>query len=226
MTGRIRTINRIVLAITKHILRSDSCARYEHTIRIDKSAGLGVIVAGLEIVEPGFVIVVIATIAERIEVGNMGGVGRTDGVSAAILDTQRQSPRIVGVLRHLVAVAVHDLGDIALPIIHIVVIGRCAAVFIQETIPGSRLIIQIGQRNIAGGIFPHNGIAAQIDGIGMSTYCFGSADAAIVVGVGKCLGILGQRSQLATVLPRHGEIAIDRRVTNVVVGNAAAIIGR
>ena len=44
-------------------------------VRIDEAAGFGVIVTEIEIVEIALGIVVIAAVTERIEVGDVGGVG-------------------------------------------------------------------------------------------------------------------------------------------------------
>lgn len=69
-------------------------------------------------------VVVVATIAEGVEVGNVGGAGYS--IAAAILDGQGFSPRIVGILRHFVAIAIHNLGDIALTVVNIII---CCAAF-------------------------------------------------------------------------------------------------
>ena len=53
-------------------------------IRIQKSASLRIIISALEIIQTCLSIVIISPIAERIDVGNMVGVG--DGVAGSVGD--------------------------------------------------------------------------------------------------------------------------------------------
>ena len=110
-------------------------------IRIDKAAGIGIIVAGVEVVQTGFGIVVIAAIPEGVEVGDVGSVGAGDKVSAAILYSKDMPPRIVEILRHQRAAAVEDADDVTLAVVDVVVIRNRAAVFVLEPIPCSRFVV-------------------------------------------------------------------------------------
>lgn len=73
MAVRITEHDRIIAAIGKEIGAKDFIVYLP--IRIDEAAGFGVIVTGIEIVEIALGIVVIAAVTERIEVGDVGGVG-------------------------------------------------------------------------------------------------------------------------------------------------------
>ena len=183
MSIRVIIIYRIIETIGEHIGAQHALSRAGVDIRVNKASGFGVVIAGIEIVESRFVIVVVATIPERIQSGNMSGVGRTDSIATTIQNGSMTAPRIVGVLRHFVAVAIHNLDNIALTVVDIVIVCYAAAIFVLETIPRAGFIVQIGQPDVAGGIFPDDGAATEGDVVGMPTYCLGSADAAIVVGV-------------------------------------------
>lgn len=71
MTGRIITHNRIVIAICKEVETTngfgievfDSVCAYE-------SANLGIVIASLKIIQTGFGIVIVASVAEGVDVGN------------------------------------------------------------------------------------------------------------------------------------------------------------
>ena len=69
-----------------------------HRIRIDESAPLGVIVAGLEVIEPGLSIVYIATIPQRVIFA--------DGVGAASGGGENVAPGIAALLNHPNVVAI------------------------------------------------------------------------------------------------------------------------
>ena len=65
------------------------------TIRIDESSQSGIIITALEIIEAGFHVEVVTTIAQGVELGNMS-IG--DGVALAVGGAQRLAPGIVGIL--------------------------------------------------------------------------------------------------------------------------------
>ena len=69
-----------------------TCARI--AVGIDKPAGVGVIVAALEIVEPGLGVVVVAAIPQGINLRHGAGSGQDFAVG------------IVGICRYLVAIAI------------------------------------------------------------------------------------------------------------------------
>ena len=89
-------------------------------VGIDKPVGYGIVVAALEIIEAGFHVEVVTTIAQGIELGDMG-IG--DGVALAVGGAQGLAPGIVGILGNRVqgidptiADMLHELDHIALQI--------------------------------------------------------------------------------------------------------------
>ena len=55
-----------------------------YIIRIEESAGLGVVVSGLEVVQRGLGIVVITAVSERVDMRDMLGVGEFDTAGIAV----------------------------------------------------------------------------------------------------------------------------------------------
>ena len=78
---------RIILAVGKHIVAQDPLTCRCVYIRIDKSAVLGVIISALEVVQPSFVVVDVATIAEGVEGAEGGGevAGGGEGVAPGVV---------------------------------------------------------------------------------------------------------------------------------------------
>ena len=56
----INTVYRGVCAIRKHIVTQEALPRTRERIRIDESADGGIVISALEVVEPGFSVVVVA----------------------------------------------------------------------------------------------------------------------------------------------------------------------
>ena len=83
-------------------------------ICVDKASGLGVIVAGLEVVERGFGVVNITPVAERV----LCAQGARERAGAGKL----LAPAIVSIFYYGVVAAVNQADDVALPIADIVVI--------------------------------------------------------------------------------------------------------
>ena len=84
-------------------------------ICVDKASGLGVIVAGLEVVQPGLRVVHIAPVAERVLCSQ--GACKRAGAGKLL------APAIVSIFYYGVVAAVNQADDVALPIADIVVIG-------------------------------------------------------------------------------------------------------
>ena len=76
-------------------MTQDALAGACETIGVDESSQSGVVVAALEIIEAGFHVEVVTTIAQGVELGDMG-IGY--GISLAVGGAQRLAPGIVGIL--------------------------------------------------------------------------------------------------------------------------------
>ena len=92
-----------------------------YIIGINKPSGVGIVIAGLEIVQAGFGIVVIAAITEGVDDGDIGGAG--DDRTAGIGDLEHHAPGVVGIAGHYLAVSVGDGDNIPLQILEEVVGG-------------------------------------------------------------------------------------------------------
>ena len=71
----ISIMHRRVITICKHIIPKNAMSGTGITVRIDKSADLGIIVSGLQVVEPSLLIVVISTITQGVQVCQIAGLG-------------------------------------------------------------------------------------------------------------------------------------------------------
>ena len=100
-------------------------------ICVDKASGLGVIVAGLEVVERGFGVVNITPVAERV----LCAQGARERAGAGKL----LAPAIVSIFYYGVVAAVNQADDVALPIADIVVIG---AVVIDRRYIACRIVAE------------------------------------------------------------------------------------
>ena len=63
------------MAVGKHIVAQDALAGGCIAVRADKSARLGIVIAGPKVVETGFLVVVVAAVAERVNVCQPSGCG-------------------------------------------------------------------------------------------------------------------------------------------------------
>lgn len=71
MTFRIRIHNRIVIAIRKEVETANSFGiEIFDRVCVNESANFGIVVTGLEIIQTGFGIVIVASVAEGVYVGN------------------------------------------------------------------------------------------------------------------------------------------------------------
>ena len=75
----IDTVNRIIQAIGKHVIAQNALAGGDEGVCADEAAEGGVVVAGLEVVKPRFLVVDIASIAEGVVGAEGGGQGAGGG---------------------------------------------------------------------------------------------------------------------------------------------------
>lgn len=120
----ITCINWIILAIRKHICAQDRIARIAIYIRINKSAGIGVVVAALEVVKPGVCVIDIASVAQGVYICNV--VGACNYCAAVVFNRRKRTLMVVCISCRNTAVFIHEHGNIALQVLDIVV--SCAAV--------------------------------------------------------------------------------------------------
>ena len=104
-------VYRIIKAIRKHIDAKDPLSRGGVAVRIHKPSCSGVIIAGLEVIEAAFGIVVVATVAEGVLVGQFTGGGQDLAVG------------VVGVRSNGIATGIHHAHDITLQIRDVIIGG-------------------------------------------------------------------------------------------------------
>ena len=122
-------VYRIIKAIRKHIDAKDPLSCGGVTVRIHEPSCGGVIIAGLEVIEAAFGIVIVASVAEGVLFGQ-----RTCG-------SQNFAVGVVGITRHGIAAGVHQAHNIALQVGHIIIGGAIdlhsvglAGVVIEEVV--------------------------------------------------------------------------------------------
>ena len=120
--------NRVILAIGKHVGAAEAAVCGYIPIRIDKAPGHGVVVTGVQVVEAGFLVKVVAAVAQGVDVGNVAWVPR-DVVALPVGDGENIAPGVVGIFCRQVAVFVRQPDDVPLQVLdqripHILVIQR------------------------------------------------------------------------------------------------------
>ena len=100
---RIDHHHRVILAIGKHVGAAEAAVCGYIPIRIDKAPGLGVVVASVQVVEAGFLVKVVAAVAQGVDVGNVAGVPR-DVVALPVGDGENIAPGVVGIFCRQAAV--------------------------------------------------------------------------------------------------------------------------
>ena len=125
---RIDHHHRVILAIGKHVGAAEAAVCGYIPIRIDKAPGHGVVVTGVQVVEAGFLVKVVAAVAQGVDVGNVAGVPR-DVVALPVGDGENIAPGVVGIFCRQVAVFVRQPDDVPLQvpdqrIPHVLVIQR------------------------------------------------------------------------------------------------------
>ena len=103
-TGCVSPRGRVVPAVGEHIIAEEALAGGGVGVGVDESADGGVVVAGLEVIEPGFGVVDIAAVAQGIDLCQGAGGGQDLAVG------------IVRVGRYYLLIAVQDRQNIALEI--------------------------------------------------------------------------------------------------------------
>ena len=108
--------HRVILAIGKHVGAAEAAVCGYIPIRIDKAPDLGVVVTGVQVVEAGFLVKVVAAVAQGVDVGNVAGVPR-DVVALPVGDGENIAPGVVGIFCRQVAVFVRQPDDVPLQVL-------------------------------------------------------------------------------------------------------------
>ena len=181
-------------------------------IRIDKSAPRRVIVPALQIVQPGFCVVDIAAVAERVGCAEGGGQRAGGG--------QRVAPCVVGIGHDARAAGADKTGHVALRVLDIEIL--CAV-----AVHGQRAGRVVGKVQLIAVPRQLHQLVAQIMVI-VRRAVDGLRDALAVgiVAVGDCLAGLVHSRELAAVLPCVGPRAVAQEVAERIRCQALAVDAR
>ena len=209
MSVCVAVVNGIVVAVCKQILRSGT-AVVDKAVRADKPPELRVIVAAVQIVQPGFGIVIVPPVAEGILVahGVAGGVG--DGAVA---------PGVVGVFRnHLPRGGPDDGNDIPLQVVEVV--EQHGTVGEAHALAGA--VVEEPHNGIPG-LLRQNLAAVEEEFRGGAIDCLAGADTVSVVLIAVGIAAVGDFPQL----PAHPGVAgavVGEHVADAVVGDGLAVV--
>ena len=200
-TGWIATIHRVILAIREHI-------GAEEAVGIGGGEGVGVnepavgkvIVPALEVVEARFAVVIVTTVAKRVDVPDEGGIR---GLFAVSTMHGVVAPRAIVVGRGERAVRVQQRNDVALRVEDIVVERRGRAVVVDH---GERLVAVVIDKleRLIAPLLPHDLAGERGVIVRRAVDRFAGADAGHVVGVGDLLAVDRRGGELPSLRPREG----------------------
>ena len=197
----IAKIYRIIGTIRKHVAFEElgNISRYD-PIRVDEPAVGKVVVPALEVVETRFAVVIIATVAQRVDVPDEAGLRnlRTFVIVHGIV-----APRAVVVGRGEGAVRVQQRDDIALRVEDVVVELRCLAVLVDHGERLAAIVIDKLER-LAAPLLPHDLAGERGVIVRRAVDRFAGTDAGHVVGVGDLLAVHRRGGELAALRPREG----------------------
>ena len=216
MSRRIRGNHRVIIAICKHIVPQDALAGGSEGIAVQESPDDGVIISALQVIETGFGIAVVTSVAQGVEVGD----GQVAKLCAG--DTQDVAPGVVGILRHGFIGAVHQLDHVALGVENIV-IGGVIVLGLVEVAPHGQGVagfvvgevqhILEGSRGGVCHLIPHD-LAVLGDVLMPLPICeLHAPHARHVVLIAVSLAALGDAAQSAPLGP--GQVGIFRSVVPV-----------
>ena len=165
----------------------------------------------MEIVQPGFNVVVISPIAQRVYVGEVAGGG------------EDSAPCVVSVCGSFGAGCGYDLENVALKVLDVEVFGVSATRGSGEAYDLSGGIIveiqRVGISNIRRQLaaLPDVAVSYAVDG-------FARAQTGLVVGKVQRVAALGHGGQLPAALPAHRPAAVTKWVAYAVIAYGLAVV--
>ena len=181
--------------MAKHPLTST-----EISVGVNEPAVGKVIVPALEVVEARFAVVIVTTVAKRVDVPDEGGIR---GLFAVSTMHGVVTPRAVVVGRGERAVRVQQRNDVALRVENVVVERRGRTVVIDH---GERLVAVVVDKleRLAAPLLPHDLAGERGVIVRRAVDRFAGTDAGHVVGVGDLLAVDRRGGELAALRPREG----------------------
>ena len=183
----------------------DTLAGRSVAIGADESTRLRVVITGLQVIEPGFIIVVIATVAQGVDACHAAGGGNDLAVGVIFVGCYGDS------------VSVDQPDNIALQVQDIVVI--CAVVVQRK---GFAVGIVEEVQVIVTVEFPHQlAVVVDINGSGAAVYCFCCTQAIFRVVEGNINAIIVGSVQSAKLAPNKvpaGAVVVAGGISGIVIG--------
>ena len=210
----IRPHDRIILAIREHIGAEEAVGvGGGEGVRVDEPAVGEVVVPALEVVEARFAVVIIAAVAQGVDVPDEGGIR---GLFAVSTMHGVVAPRAVVVGRGERAVRVQQRNDVALRVEDVVVERRGRAVVVDH---GERLVAVVIDKleRLIAPLLPHDLAGERGVIVRRAVDRFAGADTGHVVGVGDLLAVDRRGGELPSLRPREG-IVLAVVICNRVAG--------
>ena len=174
----------------------------DQAVRIDKPTPTRVIVPALQIVQPGFCVVDIAAVAERVGCAEGGGQRAGGG--------QQIAPCVVGVGHNARAAGIDEAGHVALRVLDVEILRAIV-------VHGQRAGRVVGKVQLIAAPRQLHQLVAQIMVIiRRAVDGFRDALAVGIVAVGDCLAGLAHPCELAAVLPCVSPRAVAEKIADLV----------
>ena len=197
----IRPHDRVILAIREHIGAEEAVGvGGSEGVGVDEPAVGEVVVPALEVVEARFAVVIIAAVAQGVDVPDEGGIR---GLFAVSTMHGVIAPRAVVVGGGERAVRVQQRDDIALRVEDVVIKRRGRAVVIDH---GERLVAVVIDEleRLAAPLLPHDLAGERGVIVRRAVDRFAGADTGHVVSIGDLLAVHRRGGELAALRPREG----------------------
>ena len=197
----IRSHDRIILAIREHIGAEEAVGiSGGEGVGVDEPAVGKVVVPALEVVETRFAVVIIATVAQRVDVPDEAGLRN---LRAFVIVHGIVAPRAVVVGGNERTGGIQKGNDIALRVEDVVVELRCLAVLVDH---GERLVSVVIDKleRLAAPSLLHDLAGERGVVVRRAVDRFAGTDAGHVVGVLHGLAIHDGLCKLAALRPREG----------------------
>ena len=209
-------IHRIIHTIGEKVITTNiSTNTGDRIIRIYPPTNLRIVITAGYIVEPCLGVVVIAAVAQGVEVANR---------RVAAVVHRAVAPCIIVVGCSEFAARIEDGGHIALRVEDVVIELRCLAVLVDH---GERLVAVVVDKlkRFAVPLLPHDLAGERGVGVGRITDLLAAADAGHVVCVLHVLAVHGGLCELTALRPREGIILAVVIRDRVAGGRDAARLG-
>ena len=185
-------------------------------IGVDEAAELGVVVAGLEVIEPGIDVIIIRSVAQ--------GVIRAQGACQGAGGAEHLAVGTVGIANYRSAGGIYNVQNIALEVRNVIVQGAV----ILNRIGRTHGIVEEIQSVAAPGL-PHQLAAGIIVFMLGGAYLLTQPQAFGIIGVGNALATAGSGHQSPALCPAKcpgGSVVVTSGITAArLVGNSVAVHG-